>query len=101
MARSEAAKEVIWAGRFLTDPGYRKKNQSVLLYADYQGAIDLTVNPLFHKRTEHIEVRWHWMREALEEWKIVVDYLFTKEMPGGCAGQSHYQHRPFRTLGKC
>jgi hypothetical protein len=58
MALSDAAKEAIWAGRFLHELGFRD-DQSVHLYADNKGAIDLITNPLFHKRTKHIEIRWH------------------------------------------
>ena len=81
MAMSEAAKEAIWASRFLEELGVKKgKNQPILLYADNQGAIDLTVNPLFHKRTKHIEIRWHWIREVVARKKIAIQYLPTKEM---------------------
>jgi hypothetical protein len=80
MALSEAAKEAIWAGRFLHELGFRNVNQPVHLYADNKGAIDLTTNPLFHKRTKHIEIRWHWTREVVEKGKISIHYLSTKEM---------------------
>ena len=30
---------------------------------DNEGSITLTRNPEFHKRTKHVEIRWHWVRE--------------------------------------
>jgi hypothetical protein len=79
MTLSEAAKEAIWTDRFLHELGFRD-DQSVHLYADNKGAIDLTTNPLFHKRTKHIEIRWHWIRGVIEKGKISIHYLPTKEM---------------------
>ncbi len=79
MALSEAAKEAIWVDRFLHELGFRD-DQSVHLYANNKDAIDLITNPLFHKRTKHIEIRWHWIREVVEKGKIFIHYLPTKEM---------------------
>jgi hypothetical protein len=79
MILSKAAKEVIWVDRFLHELGFRD-DQSVHLYANNKGAIDLITNPLFHKRIKHIEIRWHWIREVVEKGKIFIHYLFIKEM---------------------
>jgi hypothetical protein len=53
----------------------------MLIHANNIGAIDLTTNPLFHKRTKHIEVRWHWIRQVVARKQIIIKYLPTKEMP--------------------
>ena len=37
-----------------------------LLYCDSQSAIHLNKNPTFHSRSKHIDVRYHWIRDALE-----------------------------------
>ena len=80
MALLETAKEAIWASWFLNDLGYREKTDAVLVYADNKSVIDLTVNPLFHKRTKYIEIRWHWIREVVELKKIRISYFSTKGM---------------------
>ncbi len=79
MAFSEAAKEAIWAGRFLHELGFQD-DQPILIYTDNKEAIDLTTNSLLHKKTKHIEIRWHWIREVVEKGKITIHYLPTKEM---------------------
>ena len=43
-------------------------------------AISLTENPEFHRKTKHIEVHWHWIREKVERKVIVMSYISTKEM---------------------
>jgi hypothetical protein len=78
MALSKVAKEAIWARRFLKELGYEDK--SILIYEDNIEAIDLIINPLFHKRIKHIEVRWHWIRQMMARGQMMIEYLFSKEM---------------------
>ncbi len=35
---------------------------------------------LYHKRTKHIEMRWHWIRKMMNRKKIILRYLFISEM---------------------
>ena len=80
MAMTEAAKEAIWLQRFTAELGFRQKDKSVLLHADNQGAIALCSNPQFHRRTKHIDVAWHYVREQVLEGRINVEYVSTKDM---------------------
>ena len=52
----------------------------VLLKADNQGAIALAKNPEFHCWTKHIDVRYHWIQEAIESNHITVEFVLTKDM---------------------
>ena len=80
MATTEAGKEALWVSRFLACLGFRLPSQPVDLRADNKGAISLTENPEFHRKTKHIEVRWHWIREKVERKEIAISYIPTKEM---------------------
>jgi hypothetical protein len=75
----EAAKEAIWIRRFLNELNFRN-DQFVLIFADNKNAIDLIINPLYHKRTKHIEMRWHWIREMMNRKKIILRYLLISGM---------------------
>jgi hypothetical protein len=79
MALSKAAKEAIWIRQFLNELNFRD-DQPVLIFADNKNAIDLIINPLYHKRTKHIEMRWHWIREIMNRKKITLRYLPISEM---------------------
>lgn len=57
---------------------------------DNQSAIRLIKNPEFHKRTKHIDVRYHYIREKFEEQLFQVEFvstvdqsadIFTKALP--------------------
>jgi hypothetical protein len=81
MTLSEAAKEAIWIREFLRELEFRSRDdQLVLIFADNKSAIDLIINPLYHKRTKHIEMRWHWIREMMNRKKITLRYLPISEM---------------------
>ncbi len=80
MATTEAEKEALWISRFLTSFVFWLPNQPVDLREDNKGAISLTGNPEFHRKTKHIEVQWQWIREKVERNEIVISYISTKEM---------------------
>ncbi len=80
MILSKTAKKAIWIREFLHELKFRDADQSVLIYADNKSAIDLIINSLYHKRTKHIEMRWHWIREMIDRKKIILRYLFINEM---------------------
>ena len=79
MALNEAAKEAIWCARFLKELRFRN-DDPVLLRGDNQGSIALTENPEFHRRSKHIEIKWHWIREVVASKKIKIRFISTKEM---------------------
>ena len=51
-----------------------------LIYEVNQGAISMAKNPVFHKRTKHIQIRYHFVREAVEEGTIALEYCRTSEI---------------------
>ncbi|POM77867.1 RxLR effector candidate protein [Phytophthora palmivora] len=58
-----------------------KTKSAVKIYEDNQGSIALAKNPEFHKRTKHIDIRYHFAREKVEDGQVVVlDYCSTKDM---------------------
>jgi hypothetical protein len=62
---SEVAREVVWLHRLLQDlQAEYPINPPLTLHADNQGSIKLTENSRFHGRTKHIEIRYHFVREA-------------------------------------
>lgn len=46
-----------------------------MLYIDNRSAIDLAKNPVFHGRSKHIDVRYHFIRECVEQGLIVIKHV--------------------------
>lgn len=89
VAAATASKEAVWLRILLTDIGYHC-DESTVLYIDNQSAIRLVLNPEFHKRTKHIDVKYHYIREKVENREIRVAFVpteaqladvFTKALP--------------------
>ena len=76
-AMTEAIKEILWLIFLLTE--LKIKFETPVLYVDNQGAIALAQNPVNHQRTKHIDIRFHFIREAIRSGKIIVEYVGTDE----------------------
>ena len=80
VAQMHAAKEAIWLRSFVSEiTGKQEKPLTIL--CDNQGAIALSKDNKFHARlgTKHIDLRYHFIREAVEDGKIKVKYVPTDE----------------------
>jgi hypothetical protein len=58
-------------GAFLAD--------SPIVWCDNLSALALASNPVFHVRTKHIEVDYHFVREKVVHHNIVVKFVSTKD----------------------
>ena len=79
MALSEAVKESLFLNRFLNEIGFSELSQ-VDLYCDNQGAAKLARNPVFHNKSKHIDIRYHFVQQSIKEYPIDLKYLRTEEM---------------------
>lgn len=80
MAVCEATKEATYLRNLLIELKCRNK-LPVYMYNDNQSALKLTKNCVFHRRSKHIDVRFHFVRTAVENNIVKIDYLSTNDMP--------------------
>lgn len=79
MALSDASKEVLHLKKLLFD--LHESVTTVTVFNDNQGARQLARNPVFHNRTKHIDVRYHFLREVVQNGEIDIRYMPTNRMP--------------------
>lgn len=76
IAASETVRELIWILRLFRGL-VKDKIEKPIMLVDNQSAIKLVKNPEFHRKTKHIEVRYHFVRNAHEEKVFDLDYINT------------------------
>ncbi|CAL9007073.1 unnamed protein product, partial [Prunus brigantina] len=79
MAVTEAIKEAIWLQGLLDDLGVQQDHVDV--HCDSQSAIYLAKNQVHHARTKHIDVRFHFVREIIDEGDILLQKIGTADNP--------------------
>ena len=79
MAMTDAANQAVWYQSFLGELGYTC-DEPIPLHGDNKGAIDLALNPVTGRRSKHIDIRYHAIREYIERGTIVLERTPTAEM---------------------
>ena len=87
----EAAKEVVWLKKFLSDLGVLRMQQvPITLFCDNSGAVAQSKDPRNHKKGKHIERKYHIIRDIVTRGDVVVAKIenvnnladpFTKTLP--------------------
>ena len=76
IVQTHAAKEALWLRSFLRELR-SAPDDPLILNCNNQGANSLTKDNKFHARTKHIDVHYHFIREAVEDRKVAVQYIPT------------------------
>ncbi len=79
IAMAEAAKEALWL-RNLVSEILSAFEHPTLIYADNKGAILLALETVYHSRTKHIDLRYHFIRHHIEQRDLRVEYCPTDNM---------------------
>ncbi|GKV50375.1 hypothetical protein SLEP1_g57082 [Rubroshorea leprosula] len=79
MAITEAVKEALWLKGLVSDLGVEQNE--IMVFCDSQSAIHLTKNTMYHERTKHIQVRYHFVREVISNGDVLVEKISTDENP--------------------
>ena len=81
IALTDAAKDAIHLRRVLSfiDNEF-DLDVPTTIYEDNQAAQKIAENPVLHDRTKHIDIRYHFVRELVEQMKISIVYITTKQM---------------------
>ena len=77
-AVANATAEVIWIQVLLRELGISQPRPPSL-WCDNIGATYLSANPIFHRRTKHVEVDYHFVRERVASRQLDVRFISSKD----------------------
>lgn len=63
-----------------SESGALNSNIVILLKGDNQGSIELAHNPVFHSRTNHTDIQYHYIRDEVASQRIELSYVPMEEI---------------------
>jgi hypothetical protein len=75
MSLSDASREAIARQQLYMDLNIQISTP--LLYSDNQAALAIAQNPVHHQRSKHIDIRYHFIRNAVQNDQVKIDYVPT------------------------
>lgn len=76
IALALGTQEALWLRSVLSD--LNDTDEAIEINVDNQSAIKIANNPEYHKRTKHIDVRYHFVRDVCSDGVIRIKYIETK-----------------------
>ena len=77
VAAHSCSRDVVWLRRLLEDLNY-EQSSSTCLFLDNAAAELLITNPVFHERSKHVDVKFHYVREVFERGEIAIQHVSTR-----------------------
>eukprot|EP00253_Pinus_taeda_P014259 PITA_14259 len=99
VAATAAACQAVWMRRMLRILG-QEQAKATVIFCDNSSVIALSKNSVFHKRTKHIDTRFHYIRELVNNGEIVLEHCRTQEQVADILTKPLDQ-KSFEFLRKC
>ncbi|MCO5561662.1 hypothetical protein L7F22_015283 [Adiantum nelumboides] len=97
MATFTATVECVWLRRLMANLGVEQDSANTI-YINNQSALAVARNSVFHVRTKHIEVHYHYVRERLSVGEINLAYVPTQDNLADLFTKT-LSHEKFKALG--
>eukprot|EP00253_Pinus_taeda_P003667 PITA_03667 len=91
--------QAVWMRRMLRSLG-QEQAKATMIFCDNISAIALSNNSVFHKRTKHIDTRFHYIRELVNNGEIVLEHCRSQEQVADILTKPLDQ-KSFEFLRKC
>ena len=83
---TDAVKEAIWIRGILEEINLLQGD--VIVYSDSQSAIHLCKNPIYHERTKHVDVKYHFVRDQVATGAVKIQKVSTEDNPADMGTKS-------------
>ena len=77
VAAAGSSCQAIWMQRVLKKIGY-KGSETTLIFCDNSSTIKLSKNPVMHGKSKHIDVRYHFLRELVNDGIVQLQFCGTR-----------------------
>ena len=78
----------------------QEQAKGTVIFCDNSSMIALSKNAMFHKRMKHIDTKFHYIRELVNNGEIVLEYSINQEQVGDILTKPLGQ-KSFECLRKC
>lgn len=79
MSLSDSCKEAMYLQKLISELNICE-TLKIKIYVDNNGALRLAENSMYHGRTKHIDIRHHFIRDALKTNNITLEHVSTSNM---------------------
>ena len=73
-----AVRETVWLHKLLTNL-FDHEMDPTIIHCDNPSCVKLSENPVFHDRSKHIEIKYHYIIDMVHRKAIHVQYLPTHD----------------------
>ena len=71
-----ACSEVVWLQKILKGL-FNTEMDETEIYCDNQSCIKLIENPMFHDKSKHIEIKYHYIQDMVQRGAVKLQYVLT------------------------
>ncbi len=96
MALSDCSRQVVWIRQLLAEIGFNM--EPTPLCTDNMGAIFTSSNAITERRSKHIDIRFHYIREVIERKEVDLLHIPSEDNPADMLTKNlgHVKHHKFR-----
>ena len=80
VALASAAQEAMWMRQLTAELEIDAPAEAITIFEDNQSAICMTKNPQFHGRSKHISIKYHFIRDHVNDGVVKLQYCPTGDM---------------------
>jgi hypothetical protein len=74
MVANTTSCEAIWLRKLLAGL-FDQELELIIIYYDNQSCIKLFENPVFHDKSKHIEIKYHFIRDRVQKGAMKLQYI--------------------------
>ena len=74
-----ASCEAVWLRNLLSDL-FDLQLDATCIYCDNQSCVKLSENPVFHDKSKHIEIKYHYIRDMVQRGEVKLQFVIQIEI---------------------